>query len=68
MHNSGHHYYAAPGVRFVPIQTPAPVLESVAVTRTDADDLATAAFLRALGRADRPVHEVPARPDVALAA
>jgi len=40
----------------------------VVVTRTDADDLATAAFLQALGRADRPVHAVPARPDVALAA
>ena len=61
-------YYAAPGVRFVPIQTPAPVLQSVVVTRPDAEDLATAAFLRALSRAERPVHEVPARPHVALAA
>jgi DNA-binding transcriptional LysR family regulator len=61
-------YYAAPGVRFVPIQTAAPVLETVAVTRPDADDLATAAFLRALSRAERAVHEVPARPEVALAA
>ena len=61
-------YYAAPGVRFVPIQTAAPVLESVVVTRRDAEDLATAAFLRALSRAERPVHEAPARPDIALAA
>jgi DNA-binding transcriptional LysR family regulator len=51
-------HYAAPGVRFVPIQTPAPVLETVVLTRQHADDLATAAFLRVLSRADRPVTEV----------
>ena len=61
-------HYAAPGVRFVPIQTAAPVLETVVVTRRDADDLATAAFLRALSRAERSVYEAPALPDVALAA
>ena len=61
-------YYTAPGVRFVPIQTEAPFLETAVVTRRNAEDLATAAFLRALSRAERPVHEAPARPDVALAA
>jgi DNA-binding transcriptional LysR family regulator len=61
-------YYAAPGVRFVQVQTPAPILESVVVTRPDTQNLGMAAFLRALSRAERPVHEVPARPQVALAA
>ena len=61
-------HYAAPGVRFVPIQIAAPVLDTVVVTRHDSDDLATAAFLRALSRADRPVTEAPGRPSIALAA
>jgi DNA-binding transcriptional LysR family regulator len=63
-------HYAAPGVRFVEVQTPAPVISTVVVTSPDADDLATAAFLRTLGRADRPVTEIEPRPrpDVALAA
>jgi hypothetical protein len=42
----------------VPVQTPAPVLDTVVLTRQHADDLATAAFLRVLSRADRPVNEV----------
>jgi DNA-binding transcriptional LysR family regulator len=61
-------HFASPGVRFVTVQTPAPVVDSVVVTRPDADDLATAAFLRALGRAERPVAEAPARPGEAVAA
>jgi DNA-binding transcriptional LysR family regulator len=61
-------HYAAPGVRFVPVEASAPVLDSAVVTRPDAADVATAAFLRVLARADRPVSEVPARPDLALAA
>jgi DNA-binding transcriptional LysR family regulator len=61
-------HYAAPGVRFTPIQTPAPILSTAVVTRPDADDLATAAFLRALSRAERPVNPVESRPLVALAA
>jgi DNA-binding transcriptional LysR family regulator len=61
-------HYAAPGVRFVEVQTPAPVVSTVVVTRPDAEDLATAAFLRTLGRADRPVTEVEPRPAITLAA
>jgi DNA-binding transcriptional LysR family regulator len=61
-------HYAAPGVRFTTVQTPAPVISTVVVTRPDAEDLATAAFLRALSRADRPVNEVETRPTLRLAA
>ena len=61
-------HYAAPGVRFAPIQAPAPVISTVVVTRPHAEDLATAAFLRALSRADRPVNEVETRPTLRLAA
>jgi DNA-binding transcriptional LysR family regulator len=60
-------HYAAPGVRFVPIQTLAPVLDTVVVTRPHADDLATAAFLRALNRGERPMREVTPQPVRALA-
>jgi DNA-binding transcriptional LysR family regulator len=60
-------HYAAPGVRFVPVQTPAPVLDTVVVTRHHADDLATAAFLRALKQAERPMREVTPQPVRALA-
>jgi DNA-binding transcriptional LysR family regulator len=61
-------YYGAPGVRFIPVQTPAPVLSSVVVTRPDADELATAAFLRSLSRAHRPDSELEVRRPIALAA
>jgi DNA-binding transcriptional LysR family regulator len=61
-------YFAAPGVRLTLVQTPAPVLSTAVVTRPDADDLATAAFLRALSRAERPVNELEARPPVRLVA
>jgi DNA-binding transcriptional LysR family regulator len=61
-------HYAAPGVRFTPVETPAPVISTVVVTRPDADDLATAAFLRALSRADRPVNQVETRPTLRVAA
>jgi hypothetical protein len=50
------------------VQTPAPVVSTVVVTRADAEDLATAAFLRTLGRADRPVAAVEPRPAITLAA
>jgi DNA-binding transcriptional LysR family regulator len=60
-------HYAAPGVRYVAIQTPAPVLDSVVVTRPDTEELATVAFLRALSRSHRPVNELDVRPGVALA-
>jgi hypothetical protein len=52
----------------VPIQTPSPVLDTVVITRQHADDLATAAFLRVLSRADRPVNEVVNGPVGRLAA
>jgi DNA-binding transcriptional LysR family regulator len=61
-------HYAAPGVRFVRIHTALPVIDSVVVTRPDADDLATAAFLRALSQAASRAEEAPARPAIALAA
>lgn len=61
-------HYAAPGVRFTTVQTPVPVISTVVVTRPDAEDLATAAFLRALSRADRPVNEVETRHTLRLAA
>jgi DNA-binding transcriptional LysR family regulator len=61
-------HYGAPGVRMTPVQTPAPILSSVVVTRPDAEELATAAFLRALGHADRPGAQRDARSPVALAA
>jgi DNA-binding transcriptional LysR family regulator len=61
-------HYAAPGVRFTPIQTPAPILSTAVVTRPDCEDLATAAFLRALSRAERPVNELETRRPIALAA
>ena len=60
-------HYAAPGVRFVPIQTALPVVDNVVVTRPDADDLATAAFLRALSQAARRSDEEAVRPTRALA-
>jgi DNA-binding transcriptional LysR family regulator len=61
-------HYAAPGVRFIPIHTARPVIDSVVVTRPDADDLSTAAFLRALGQAARRSDEESLRPVRALAA
>jgi DNA-binding transcriptional LysR family regulator len=64
-------HYGAPGVRFVPIQTPAPLVKTAVVTRPDTEDLATVAFLRALSRADRPVSDRSAtelRPPTRLAA
>jgi DNA-binding transcriptional LysR family regulator len=61
-------HYAAPGVRFVHVQAPAPVLDTVVVTRPDAGELATAAFLRALGQAERRAGQPAIRPVTALAA
>jgi DNA-binding transcriptional LysR family regulator len=61
-------HYAAPGVRFVQVQTPAPVLDTAVVTRPDAGDLATAAFLRALGQAEHRAGQPAVRPVTALAA
>jgi hypothetical protein len=43
-------------------------MEAVVVTRRDAENLATAGFLRALSRAAKPEAIAPARPAIALAA
>jgi len=50
--------FAAPGIRFVALETTEPVFRSAVVTHRDAESLATVAFLRALARtgADRTVH------------
>jgi DNA-binding transcriptional LysR family regulator len=42
--------YAIPGVRFVPLEDGDSAFESAVLTHPDADNLATAAFLRAVGR------------------
>jgi DNA-binding transcriptional LysR family regulator len=58
--------YAAPGVRFVPLEGPRPTLEAAVVTRRDADHLPTAAFLRSLSRG--PVSQsVPVAPPQPIA-
>jgi DNA-binding transcriptional LysR family regulator len=43
--------HVAHGVRFVQVDLPTPAFETVVLTRPDTDNLATAAFLRALSRA-----------------
>jgi hypothetical protein len=42
--------FAAPGVRFVALETDEPVLRSALLTHCDTNSLATLAFLRALAR------------------
>jgi DNA-binding transcriptional LysR family regulator len=46
--------FAAPGIRFVPLDDARPAFEAAVVTRRDSDSLATHAFLRAVARARRP--------------
>lgn len=50
--------FAAPGIRFVALETSEPAVRSAVVTHPDADSLATHAFLRALARTggDRTIH------------
>jgi DNA-binding transcriptional LysR family regulator len=60
--------YVAPGVRFVPLEGVNPAFESAVLTDRDTDNLATAAFLRALSRAERPSSVPASRPAVSLAA
>jgi DNA-binding transcriptional LysR family regulator len=60
--------HVAPGVRFVALDRAEAAFESVVVTRPDADDLATAAFLRAMAQGARPSQATPARPAISLAA
>jgi DNA-binding transcriptional LysR family regulator len=45
--------YASPGIRFVPLRTATPLFQSAAVSRPDANRMATSAFLRALTHAVR---------------
>lgn len=44
------HRFAAPGIRFVALETDEPVLRSAVLTHPDTDSLATLAFLRAIAR------------------
>jgi DNA-binding transcriptional LysR family regulator len=43
--------YRIPGIRFVPLETPEPAFQSAVLTHPDTENLATLAFLRALGQA-----------------
>jgi DNA-binding transcriptional LysR family regulator len=54
--------FAAPGIRFVALQTDEPVLRSAVLTHPDSDSLATGAFLHAIGRTAgrRTTHTPPA--------
>ena len=60
--------HVAPGVRFVALDRAEAAFDSVVVTRPDTDNLATAAFLRAMAQAARPSQAAPARPAISLAA
>ena len=62
--------YAAPGVRFVPVEGIEPAFDSVVITHRDSDNLATAAFLRASSATPpaRPLVSPAPRPPVSLAA
>jgi DNA-binding transcriptional LysR family regulator len=51
--------YAVPGVRLVELIGTEPALQSVGVTRPDAEQLSTQAFLRAVTRAARPIPTLP---------
>ena len=46
--------YAAPGVRFVPLDGEVPAIATAALTRRDTAHIPTAAFLRAVSQAARP--------------
>jgi len=60
--------YAAPGVRFVPLEGGHPAIECAVLAHRDAQSLATAAFLRAVTRAARAQVVSGARSAGALAA
>jgi hypothetical protein len=60
--------YVAPGVRFVPLEGVEPAFESAVLTDRDSSNLATAGFVRALGRANRPAAVPASRPAISLAA
>jgi DNA-binding transcriptional LysR family regulator len=60
--------YAAPGVRFVPLEGGGPAIECAVLAHRDAQSLATAAFLRAVTRTARAQMVSSARSTGALAA
>jgi DNA-binding transcriptional LysR family regulator len=60
--------YAAPGVRFVPLEGVEPAFESVVLTHRDTSNLATAAFVRALALAGSRNAISVSRPTAAVAA
>ena len=60
--------YAAPGVRFVPLEGGGPAIECAVLAHRDAQSLATAAFLRAVTRTARAQMASDARSAGALAA
>jgi DNA-binding transcriptional LysR family regulator len=60
--------YAAPGVRFVPLEGAHPAIECAVLSHRDAQSLATAAFLRAVTRTARAQMGSEARSAGALAA
>jgi DNA-binding transcriptional LysR family regulator len=60
--------FAAPGVRFVPLETGDAVLHSAALTHPDTDSLATLAFLHALKRATKDTVAPSRRAPVEFAA
>ena len=52
--------FAAPGIRFVALETEAPVLRTAVLTQPEPDSLATLAFLRAVARmVNAPVAQRP---------
>jgi DNA-binding transcriptional LysR family regulator len=51
---------SVPGIRFVPLEADQPIAVSAVLSRTDADDIATQAFIHALVRASN--RERPAQP------
>jgi DNA-binding transcriptional LysR family regulator len=53
--------YATPGIRFVDLAEPEPAFESAVLTHPDTDNLAVAAFLRALSRVTDRRRAEPAR-------
>jgi DNA-binding transcriptional LysR family regulator len=59
--------YAAPGVRFVPLEGAEPAFQTAVLTRPDSDSLPTVGFLQAVARAARvrPVAAPPSRVVVA---
>jgi DNA-binding transcriptional LysR family regulator len=60
--------YLAPGVRFVPLADPQPAVATAVVTRRDTTHLPTAAFLRAVSKADRDARTPAIRATAATVA